>query len=172
MPDDSNTGYSQHDRAMDRAFALVAYHVNRHLVDHMLRMARELSMDFECAVLLGILAHQNVAHLMPPGTPPTSVLDETGRLKEERAAELHPLRIRDLVQISGIPRETVRRKLALLESAGHVRQVDGGWIVDRGGVDESLREFTRESVRRLLQTAQTVNDILRGALAAGERAKD
>jgi hypothetical protein len=76
------------------------------------------------------------------------------------------------VQISGIPKETVRRKLAMLESAGHVRQVTNGWIIDREGVDVPLREFTRESVRRLLHTASTVNDILQAALEAEERARN
>lgn len=161
MPDDDLTRTPDLDLAIDRAFSLVAYQVNRHLIDHMLRLARELSMDFERALLFGILAHQNVAHLMPPGTLPISVLDETGRLESDRTAQLRPLRIRDLVQISGIPKETVRRKLALLETDGKVRQVENGWLVDPAGVDEPLREFTRESVRRLLQTASVITDVLR-----------
>lgn len=161
MPDDTITEPYDLDQAIDRAFTLVAYQVNRHLIDHMLRLTRELSMDFDCALLYGVLAHLNVAHLLPPGTPPTSVLDETGRLGKAHSTQLRPLRIRDLVQISGIPRETVRRKLARLEADGRIRQVDNGWVVDTSGVDEQLREFTRESVRRLLQTASALTDVLR-----------
>jgi len=165
MSDDDITQSPDLDAAIDRAFSLVAYQVNRHLIDHMLRLARELSMDFERALLFGILAHQNVAHLLPPGTAPTSVLDEHGRLDTGQSAQLRPLRIRDLVQISGIPKETVRRKLALLEADGRVRQVADGWLIDPEGVDEHLREFTRESVRRLLQTASAIAEVLRSERA-------
>ena len=164
MPNRSPTDASNSlDEAIERSFALVAYQVNRHLIDHMLRITRELSTDFESLVLWGVLSHQNVAHLLPPGTLPASVLDEFGHLEGDRTAELRPLRVRDLVQITGIPRETVRRKLAMLESAGRIQRVDDGWIVNREAVGADLRAFTRETVRRLLMTAQLVTETLEAA---------
>ena len=47
---------------------------------------------------------------LPPGSLPSVVLDDRGRLPAN-AEGLRPLRQRDVVQITGIPRETVRRKL-------------------------------------------------------------
>jgi hypothetical protein len=99
------------DKAFDGAFSIVAFIINRFIIDHLLRCGRQLTGgDFEALVIWGVLAHQNVAHLMPPGSLPTAVLGEDGRLAEG-LDRLRPLRLRDVAQITGIPRETVRRKL-------------------------------------------------------------
>jgi predicted transcriptional regulator len=153
--------------AFDQAFPLLAFQVNRHLVDHMLRMVRAFDLDLETLMIWGVLAHQNVAHLMVPGALPVSVLDERGRLRDERASGLRPLRIRDLVQITGFPRETIRRKVLRLEESQLVQRSGDGWITNPEGVPPEVREFTRESVRRLLVTARVVGETLTNVSDAG-----
>lgn len=154
--------------AFDQAFGLVAFAMNRHLMDHMLRAMRELEVDFESLVLWGLLSHLNVAHLLLPGTGPDILLDERGRLKET-ADRLRPMRLRDLEQVSRLPRETVRRKLLGLKERGYVVQVDGGWLFNRERVDPSLREFNRETARRTLRLAEEMGRLLTQGLArAGE----
>jgi hypothetical protein len=65
------------DRAFDRSFVMLAFVMNRHTIDHMLRIGRELMLDdYELFLVWGVLAHQNVAHLLPPGTIPSAVLDD------------------------------------------------------------------------------------------------
>ena len=110
------------DRAFDGAFSLVAFVMNRFIIDHLLRSGRRLTgNDFEALVIWGVLAHQNVAHLMPPGSLPTAILTEKGRLAG--AAEgMRPLRLRDIAQITGIPRETARRKLERLAAERYVER--------------------------------------------------
>lgn len=147
----------------DRAFSLVAFQINRHLVDHMLRVYRTFDMDFEAVMLFGVLAHQNIAHLMPPGAPLHKVLGVDGRLPLDSALLLRPLRVRDLVQITGIPRETVRRKLRYLESKAMICRAEGGWAILPTAISDEFREFTRESVRRLLSTAREVTRTLETA---------
>jgi hypothetical protein len=149
--------------AFNRSFSLAAFIVNRHLVDHFMRASRQLGVDYEALIIWAVLAHQNCAHLMPPGSLPAAVLNETGRLREDHAG-LRPLRLRDLTQITGIPRETVRRKLGLLHAAGRVEETDAGWLVSAKHADE-LRAFTEESVRRFLAAAA---DLLRTLDSAGE----
>jgi predicted transcriptional regulator len=155
------------DEAFDRAFSMVAFQVNRHLVDHMLRLSRSFDLDIEALMLYGVLAHQNVAHLMLPGAPPGRVLGADGRLRSDPAAALRPLRIRDLVQITGIPRETVRRKFNTLESRALICRTEDGWVVEQSAISDDLREFTRESVRRFLATAREVGQTLDAARAPG-----
>ena len=155
------------DEAFDRAFSMVAFQVNRHLVDHMLRLSRSFDLDIEALMLYGVLAHQNVAHLMLPGASPARVLGADGRLRSDATAALRPLRIRDLVQITGTPRETVRRKLTALQSRALVRRTEDGWIVDQGSISDDLREFTRETARRLLATAREVGRTLDAARVRG-----
>jgi predicted transcriptional regulator len=145
----------------NKSFALAAFIVNRHLVDHFMRASRQLGVDYEALIIWAVLAHQNCAHLMPPGSLPAAVLNEAGRLRDDHAG-LRPLRLRDLSQITGIPRETVRRKLRLLHAAGRVDETDGGWLVSAEHADE-LRAFTEESARRFLAAAADLLRTLEGA---------
>lgn len=154
------------DAAFDQSFSLIAFTLNRHLIDHMLRAMRELEVDFESLVLWGLLSHLNVAHLMPPGSSPDLVLNDEGRLKAA-PGELRPMRLRDLEQVSRLPRETVRRKLHRLRDLGYVVQVDGAWTLDRTRVDPSLRDFNRETARRTLRLSEELARLLaQGALRA------
>lgn len=153
------------DAAFDRAFSLVAFIMNRHLVDHMVRTSRRFGIDFETLVIWAVVAHQNAAHLMPPGSLPSAALDETGRLPTSDAPRLRPLRLRDVTQITGIPRETARRKLRTLGEAGWLVETEAGWIVNRDRVEPDLREFTLETARRFLAAG---NDVVR-ALRDAER---
>lgn len=148
------------DRAFDGAFSLVAFIMNRHLIDHMLRAARLLDDgDLESLVLWGILAHQNVAHLMPPGSIPAAVLTETGNMPDLEV-RLKPLLLRDLAAISGVPRETARRKLERLAKQGFVERMGRAWVVSTRRLEPELREHTRESVKRLLAAADEVRAAL------------
>lgn len=151
------------ENAYNGAFSIVAYATNRYLIDHMLRVGRVLTdNDFEAMVIWGVLAHQGVAHLMPPGLLPSAVLNESGRLGDKDIL-IRPLRLRDIAQITGIPRETTRRKLAQLEGKRYISKVAQGWVVSADQVEPMLRNCTRESVMRLLAVADEIMTALRDA---------
>lgn len=144
------------DKAIDGAFSIAAFVMNRFIIDHMLRSGRRLTgNDFEALVIWGVLAHQNVAHLMPPGSLPTAILNERGRLAEGTAG-LRPLRLRDIAQITGIPRETARRKLERLAAERFVERRPNGWVVSAERIDPDLRDFTRESIYRMISAADEI----------------
>ncbi|HEX5639857.1 MAG TPA: hypothetical protein VFX81_08650 [Burkholderiaceae bacterium] len=146
-----------------RAFGLVAFIMNRHLVDHMIRSARQFKIDYQTLVLWGVLAHQNCAHLFPPGSLPSKVLDDQGRLPDPQKATLRPLRLRHLSEITGVPRETTRRKLKVLNDLGWITEVKEGWLVDPQKIGPDVRDFTLESARRLLAASAEVTRALRNA---------
>lgn len=151
-----------YDAAFDRCFGMVAFQMNRHIIDHLLRTGRQLTDDdLEAMVIWGVLAHQNVAHLLPPGSHPCSVLDERGRARTPHA--LQALRLRDVAQITRIPRETVRRKLEKLAAAGWIQRQADGWVIRSDHTADQLREFTRDNVRRFLAAADEVLRTLREA---------
>lgn len=147
------------DAAFDQSFGLIAFAMNRHLIDHMLRTFRELDVDFESLVIWGLLSHLNVAHLVPPGTAPRSTLDERGRFEGAKDG-YRPMRLRDLEQISRLPRETIRRKLARLEEKGYVERLDDGWVFRRDAIEPKLREFNRETLRRTLALDNEIRRLL------------
>lgn len=151
------------DASFERAFSIVAFVMNRHLVDHMLRSARRFDIDFETLAVWAVLAHQNCAHLMPPGSLPSKVLQEDGRLSSEYDRSLRPLRLRDVSQITRFPRETVRRKLNILRELGWIVETEQGWMLNRDKTDPELREFTLETARRFLAAASDVVRALRDA---------
>ena len=151
------------DAAYNGAFGIVAYATNRCLIDHMLRVGRMLTQnDYEAMLIWGVLAHQGVAHLMPPGLLPSAILSERGRVVNDDS-QIKPLRLRDITGITGIPRETARRKLAQLEKSHYVRKVPKGWTASSERVEPELRDFTRESVLRLLAVADEIMAALRDA---------
>lgn len=159
-------GDAAFDAAFDHSFGLVAFAMNRHLIDHMLRAMRELDVDFESLVLWGLLSHLNVAHLVPPGSVPTPASYLKGRHRST-ATDLRPMRLRDLEQVSRLPRETVRRKLLKLKEQGYVQQTSSGWIFNRDRVEPALREFNRETARRTLRLGEELARLLaHGALLA------
>jgi hypothetical protein len=76
-----------------RAFSLVAFAMNRFIVDHMLRSARLFDNDIETMILFGMLWHQNVAHLVPPGSRPSQAVDAQGRVSDPQP-QLRPVSAR------------------------------------------------------------------------------
>jgi hypothetical protein len=142
-----------------RAFSVLAFSMNRFIVDHVIRAARQFDNDMETLVLFGMLSHLNVIHLLLPGSSPSATLDERGRVPDPQP-RLRPVRIRDLVQITGRPRETIRRKLELLAAAGRVQRVEGGWVLSVDNIDTAMQELTMQSARRFLEVA----DVMRAAL--------
>ncbi len=146
------------DHAFDHAFSLIAFAMNRHLVDHMLRCTRELGVDFESLVIWGLVCHLNVAHLVGPGSSPSSHLDNTGRRLP--SSGYRTIRLRDLEQISRLPRETIRRKLARLEEQGYLQRSAGGWVFREDSIEPSLRDFSRETARRQLILSHELDRLL------------
>jgi hypothetical protein len=145
-----------------RAFSIVAFTMNRFLVDHVLRSSRPFDNDIEAMILFGTLSHLNVAHLLPPGASPSRQLGPNGSVPDAQP-QLRPVRLRDLVQITGRPRETVRRKLDKLHADGWIKRVVDGWVLDIGSVSQEMRAHTLDGARRFLEAAAVMSAALKDA---------
>ena len=154
-----------------RAFGVVAYTMNRFIIDQMLRAARLFDNDTEALVLFGVLSHLNVAHLLLPGTRPSTALNERGSVPDSQP-QLRPVRIRDLAQITGRPRETIRRKLERLEATGRVLRVVDGYVLNVASVDPDMRMLSLDGARRFMEAAATIGAALQDAAGALEAAID
>jgi hypothetical protein len=149
-----------------RAFSLLAFTMNRFIVDHVIRAARLFDNDTEALILFGMLAHLNIVHLMPPGSSPRTTLDSHGRIPDPQP-KLRPVRLRDLAQITGRPRETIRRKLEHMRATGRVLRLRDGWVYDVSTIDADMLALTMDSVRRFLQTADIMRSAAKDAAATG-----
>ena len=123
----------------------------------MRRVVMQLDMDLESAYLWGILAHLNILGSLHPETKITALLDESGTPLKG----INPVSLATLSQVSGFPRETVRRKLLILQEVGKAQRLENGhWVIAVGGIDESIHAFTKETVLQLLGVAKEVTGIL------------
>jgi hypothetical protein len=145
-----------------RAFSIAAFAMNRFIIDQVVRAARFFDNDIEAMVLYGMLSHLNAAHLVPPGSRPTQVLNEHGRVPDAQP-KFKPVRISDLAQISGRPRETIRRKLERLERCGRVTRLADGYVLNLTSVDEAMLEHSLDALQRFMQTATAIEGALRDA---------
>lgn len=148
-----------------RAFAIVAFSMNRFIIDQMIRAARLFDNDTEALVLFGVLSHLNVAHLLPPGARPSGTLNPRGSVQGAQP-RLRPVRIRDLVQITGRPRETIRRKLDRLEATGRVLRLADGYVLNIEAVDPEMRQLSADGARRFMETSAVIAAALRDARVA------
>jgi hypothetical protein len=148
------------DRALDRAQGTLASLLSQHLIAQLLLAARELDVDYESLVVLGVLALRDGPQARAAGTARTMGSARRG------------VRASDLAAITGIPRETVRRKLLALEQAGRVERMPLGWIARDGLLGPHQRAFARASVRGLLATVSGLVAALDAAREAADGAPD
>lgn len=140
-----------------KVFSLAAFMCNRHIVDHMRRVSVGAGVDLETCFVWGILAHMNVSRKMHPGAKLEDILNPDGMYN----AELTPARLIDVSIVSGLPRETVRRKLIKLQEAGKVTKTsDGRWVLLSSGITQETIDFTIETARQLVNTAKQLEELL------------
>lgn len=118
------------------------------LVEHLTDLSRTYGGDFQQIVILAIIGQRRLNVLR--GLSGTEMpLPETMAITASRLAD-----------VTGIPRETVRRKLAILERKGWVsRGADGGWslIADPDGKDLPVRrDHAAFDQRARMRVAQLV----------------
>ena len=123
MPIDDET-YQRHSRQ-------IAYTMSEFTIWHMARVRDRFAGDIECALILGEIAHYNVRTVFPNhhfGEVPRSVPDEHVR---QQWASLKRCNTLSISLATGIPRETVRRKIQWLEEQGWIAK-DGKGGAHRG----------------------------------------
>lgn len=132
MPAPAQTAATAADSPLEAAAALhpvLAVVLSRPLIGHLQHLAQRVTDgDFESLVIWGELAHRSLAHLVSDTADPQQLLAALSRLTGN-PGQARPVHLCTLVDASGIPRETVRRKLERLASHGNVRRVRGGWVI-------------------------------------------
>jgi hypothetical protein len=146
------------DVKFENAFGPISFTANRHLIEHMIRVRRSLGIDYDTMLIWGVLAHLNVAHMLPPGK--SKSLIEIENEHKDPITGMRPLRLRDLEQVTGLPRETIRRKLNKLQKKNFILKAEDGWIFNRDAIGPEMHEFTRITILRLLETAKTIVTLL------------
>lgn len=138
--------------------------VNTFIVRHLVRLYTAFDGDLLAAIVLGEVAHHNLsAHL-------AGVLEARRTGSEPppipRPSDYLPTNAFSIAQATGIPRQTVRRKVEMLVSRGWLLQEEGGLIVSPEPF-EHFRTLNRELAADVLSTLDTVLRLTRGPVKRG-----
>lgn len=154
--------FENFDEKFLASFGKIAFVTNRFIIHHMRRMMAEIDLDAESAIVWGLLGQMNVAHSIHYKKSEQRQFDDDGKVALR--PEMKSVRLTDLIQVTGLPRETVRRKLKILEEKGKVIQTQNRqWRILESGVDAEAIEFTKATTRLLLETARDVAHLLNQA---------
>jgi hypothetical protein len=152
---------------LDRHAGAVTVLMNLMFVRHLIQTYQTFGGDLVAAIVLGEVAHHNLASMTnTAGTP--HELSEA--LQAEGAAlprRFLPTNSFSIAQATGIPRETVRRKVASLVRRGWMEKDAEGNLYVAASAHESFVAFNAERLRDLLDTARAVESLLRDGPPAG-----
>lgn len=140
----------------------VAIRMGRFFVQHLMRLHREFDGDLEQVILLGEIGHHNASGLRFAASG-----ELAGRGSGGAAPRLLPCNAFSLSQATGIPRETVRRKISKLERRGWVRSNPRRELfVTPQAAEHFMPLFNRDTLEDLFAVAAELDAMLRGAAAA------
>jgi hypothetical protein len=109
---------TSYEAAFRERYPLYQYHAVEFLCEHLAHCSRVFGGDLQQMLILAVMGQvhlRSYLDMAPDGT------------MHPRELPLHPaITASRLADVTGIPRETVRRKLALLERRGWIEQDAGG----------------------------------------------
>jgi len=161
MPPKTTPVETSDEGAFDRGFLALALHLNRlrlmslqNLRQHHhgdLDQAQIASALMTVTVGAGLLRSEEALRRLRKDGLPDPALGPWPKRSQ---------RIRELVAATGLPRETIRRKLHQMEAQGEVeRDATGGWLWAMGQAAEG-REIYRQEMRQLLVGVEQLRDLL------------
>lgn len=116
--------------------------------------------DMVEAIVLGEVAHHNLAALIGGAGTPHELSDALRAAEAAPQPELLPTNAFSIAQSTGIPRETVRRKVDRLTRRGWlVKDADGSLFV-AAAAGASFAAFHVERLSDLLETVRAVETLL------------
>lgn len=146
----------------EKHYPQLTYETGLFMVDYLRRLNREFENDITTAIVLGEIAQHSVRDLMKRELPRSGMASGQFAGSERFAAGFKRCNAFSVAESSGIPRETVRRKIDKLVKRGFVtRDADGGLAL-MPGIGEHFRSFDRQTTADLLALAERVRSLAGG----------
>ncbi len=115
--------------------------------------------DLMMAIVLGEIGHHNASVYYHPRSGMKAVPDSTDRHEIMECCNAH-----SLSEATGIPRETIRRKITKLLERGWIEKVEGqGLRITPACVEHFAHSFNVPTLAGLLSTASAINELLAGS---------
>lgn len=123
--------------------------------DLLVTLRRHFGGDLDRMLVMAIIGSRNLSRGRVEG------LSYDRFVNGERAGEIAAINLQSIADYSGIPRETVRRKLQDLEQLGWITRCNKGCLVTSPGAVEDLQPATEATLRYL----RCLLDVLSEAMA-------
>lgn len=149
---ESNRLYDRHAQELS---VLLGWFFLRHLN----RLYQTFHGDLLLAIVLGEIAQHNICHHFSSGRPKTSNPGGNWMIPEVWGA-LEPCNPFSLSAATGIPRETCRRKIVVLQKQGLVAKHPKGGYVIAPRISERFRDPNRETFANVLELIRHLQEIL------------
>lgn len=138
----------------------LSFVLSRFIVPTMRETYREFGGDMLLTLVLGEIATRNLGQFFDSGGAhdlPESVLNDPNHQRRL----LRPCNALSISNATGIPRETVRRRVKSLLELGWVDQDDHGHLFVTQKAAERFQRMTLSALEQLLPVAHTLSAILR-----------
>lgn len=130
------------------------------MLRHLNSVYQEFDGDMVQAIVLGEIGHHNITRYYS-GDVPLLGMNESFWDKPHPWKNLRPCNAFSISEATGIPRETVRRKIAILTRKGLLKLGPGGGLVLTPAVrTHFIGDFNVRFCRDLLETAERIRVLL------------
>lgn len=149
---------------------VAALAVNRFLLRHLVRTYHGFDGDLTACIVLGQIAHHNMGALLGEARNLGDLVERLATRGNPKPEELLPANAHSIARATGIPRETVRRKILWLVAKGWLKQDGRANLMVTAAPARFFREASETSIRELLEVARLVaplHERRRGTPAAG-----
>ena len=141
----------------------VAIIMNHFFLRYLNLLYREFEGDLVLPIVLGEIAHHNI-HRFYSLTGGCIEFNEKAATAPERIKHFEPTNAFSISQATGIPRETVRRKIDKLEKKGWVVKNDQGEVFMSETVSEHFtKDFNKKILAELLEASGCIWNLLKPA---------
>lgn len=120
------------------------------------RIYRAFDGDVVAAIVLGEIAHRNVETWLAEHRNPEEALHDPLL----RTTVMRPCNALSIADATGLPRETVRRKVVLLARRGYVYRADDGYLYLTTTVGDDFEDMNATLIEELLATARRLESLL------------
>jgi hypothetical protein len=154
----------RHGRGIDLDLAVyerrsryVSMVMSSFMLRHLRRLYHAFASDLVAPIILGEIAHYNVGHQFAQKGFPT---DAGFSLDGRPAGEFRPCNAFSISEATGIPRETVRRRVQVYVRRGWLVRRQGGLVVSPTLAEAFLPMFNLVTVKDFLATGVRLGEVL------------
>jgi hypothetical protein len=146
--------------ALGRNGGAIQLVMNMMFVRHLVSVYRAFGGDLVAAIVLGEVAHHNLVPVIGSAHTPRELADALRGKGRSLPRTFLPTNSFSIAQATGIPRETVRRKVASLTRQGWIaKDADGNLFVE-ASAETAFAAFNLERLTDLVETSEAIQSLL------------